>query len=53
MANVGQQYFNCHLRRTITQVAKEVDNHEERLKTLELAQICQDIQSSQFCMLLT
>lgn len=56
MANIGQthdHYFQGHLRKIITLVAKEVDKHEERLKTLELAQICQDIHSSQFCMYFT
>ena len=41
--------FNNFLRKTLIAVAREVDTYERRLSSIELAEICQDIQPSQFC----
>ena len=43
------QAFNGFLRKSLINVAREVDKYEIRLTSLQLAEICQDIEPSQFC----
>ena len=46
---INVRAFNDFLRKSLMDVAREVDKYERRLLSHELAEICQDIEPSQFC----